>query len=313
MAGLQYVLKRLALMIPTFVLVMIIIFLLVRLLPGDPAIAIAGDKASDADLAAIREKLGLNDPLLVQFWLFFTNTLQGDLGRSIMMRTSVSDVIIDRLPTTGFLALFAVSLSLMIAGPLAFVAALNRGKWPDTVIRTVFQVGLSMPVFYIGLILLTFLAAKLRWFPVGGSGDGFWGQIHYLFLPAMTVALYTSAIIMRNLRAAIIEVLDADYVQFARAKGLPNRLILGRHVLRNALISTITLLGLSIGNLMSGTLVTETVFAVPGLGRLMLEAIFARDYPLIQGLTLTFAVLVSIVFLLTDLFQSLLDPRMRLT
>ncbi|MCH2068963.1 ABC transporter permease [Shimia sp.] len=313
MAGLQYVLKRLALMVPTFVLVMIIIFLLVRLLPGDPAIAIAGDKASDADLAAIREKLGLNDPLLVQFWLFFTNTLQGDLGRSIMMRTSVSSVILERLPTTGFLALFAVSLSLLIAGPLAFVAALNRGKWPDTVIRTVFQVGLSMPVFYIGLILLTFLAAQLRWFPVGGSGDGFFGQLYYLFLPSMTVALYTSAIIMRNLRASIIEVLDAEYVQFARAKGLPNRLILGRHVLRNALISTITLLGLSIGNLMSGTLVTETVFAVPGLGRLMLEAIFARDYPLIQGLTLTFAILVSIVFLLTDLFQSLLDPRMRLT
>jgi peptide/nickel transport system permease protein len=313
MAGLQYVLKRLALMVPTFVLVMIIIFLLVRLLPGDPAIAIAGDKASDADLAAIREKLGLNDPLLVQFWLFFTNTLQGDLGRSIMMRTSVSSVILERLPTTGFLALFAVSLSLLIAGPLAFVAALNRGKWPDTVIRTVFQVGLSLPVFYIGLILLTFLAAQLRWFPVGGSGDGFFGQLYYLFLPSMTVALYTSAIIMRNLRASIIEVLDAEYVQFARAKGLPNRLILGRHVLRNALISTITLLGLSIGNLMSGTLVTETVFAVPGLGRLMLEAIFARDYPLIQGLTLTFAILVSIVFLLTDLFQSLLDPRMRLT
>ncbi len=313
MAGLQYILKRLALMIPTFLLVMIIIFLLVRMLPGDPALAIAGDKASDADLAAIRNRLGLNEPLLVQFWLFFTNVLQGDLGRSILMRTSVMGVIIERLPTTVFLAAFAVSLSLLIAGPLAFVAALNRGRWPDTVIRTVFQVGLSMPVFYIGLILLTFLAAHLRWFPVGGHGDGFTGQLYYLFLPSMTVALYTSAIIMRNLRAAIIEVLDAEYVQFARAKGLPNRLILGRHVLRNALISTVTLLGLSIGNLMSGTLVTETVFAVPGLGRLMLEAIFARDYPLIQGLTLTFAVLVSIVFLLTDLFQSLLDPRMRLS
>ena len=137
--------------------------------------------------------------------------------------------------------------------------------------------------------------------------------MYHLFLPSVTVALYTSAIIMRNLRSAIIEVLDAEYVQFARAKGLPDRLILGRHVLRNALISTVTLLGLSIGNLMSGTLVTETVFAVPGLGRLMLEAIFARDYPLIQGLTLTFAVLVSLVFLLTDLFQSSLDPRMRLS
>lgn len=313
MDRLQYILKRLLLMIPTFILVMIIIFVLVRLLPGDPAIAIAGDRASDADLAAIRARLGLNEPMIVQFWLFLTNTLQGDLGQSILMRAPVTEVIAKRLPVTGFLTLYAVTLSLLIAGPLAFVAALNRGRWPDTVIRTVFQVGLSMPVFYIGLILLTFLAAQLRWFPVGGYGDSFVENLYHLFLPAVAVALYTSAIIMRNLRSAIIEVLDAEYVQFARAKGLPDRLILGRHVLRNAMISTVTLLGLSIGNLMSGTLVTETVFAVPGVGRLMLEAIFARDYPLIQGLTLTFAVLVSVVFLLTDLFQSTLDPRMRLT
>jgi len=313
MALLRYTLNRLLLMIPTFILVMIIIFLLVRLLPGDPAIAIAGDRASDADLAAIRERLGLNQPLLVQFWLFLTNTLRGDLGTSILMRAPVLDVIVSRLPTTVFLSVYAVLFSLTIAGPLAFVAALNRGRWPDTVIRTVFQVGLSMPVFYIGLILLTFLAAQLRWFPVGGYGKTFTGQLYHLFLPAVTVALYTSAIIMRNLRSAVIEVVDAEYVQFARAKGLPNRLILGRHVLRNALISTVTLIGLSIGNMMSGTLVTETVFAVPGVGRLMLEAIFARDYPLIQGLTLTFAVLVSLVFLLTDLCQNVLDPRIRLT
>ncbi|MCT4608413.1 MAG: ABC transporter permease [Pelagimonas sp.] len=312
MASLQYILKRLVLMIPPFFLVMIIIFLLVRLLPGDPAIAMAGDRASDADIQAIRERLGLTQPLWTQFWLFLTNTIQGDLGRSILMRTEVMDVIIQRLPITLFLALYAVALSLLIAGPLAFVAALNRGRWPDTLIRSVFQVGLSMPVFYIGLVLLTFLAAQLRLFPVGGYGDTFLERLYHLFLPSMTVALYTSAIIMRNLRSAVIDVLDAEYVQFARAKGLPNSLILGRHVLRNALISTVTLLGLSIGNLMSGTLVTETVFAVPGMGRLMLEAIFARDYPLIQGLTLTFAVLVSLVFLLTDLFQARLDPRMRL-
>ncbi|WP_194098566.1 ABC transporter permease [Marivivens aquimaris] len=313
MAAIQYILKRLLLMIPTFFLVMIIIFLLVRLLPGDPAIAIAGDRASDADLAAIRERLGLNQPLWMQFWHFVTNTLQGDLGRSILMRAPVIEVIANRLPTTLFLTIYAVLLSVLIAGPLAFVAALNRGRWPDAVIRTVFQIGLSMPVFYIGLILLTFLAAQLRWFPVGGYGETFGARLYHLFLPAVAVALYTSAIIMRNLRSAIIEVVDAEYVQFARAKGLPAHQILGRHVLRNALISTVTLLGLSIGNLMSGTLVTETVFAVPGVGRLMLEAIFARDYPLIQGLTLTFALLVSVVFLLTDLIQSLLDPRMRLT
>ncbi len=299
-------------MIPTFFLVMIIIFLLVRLLPGDPAIAMAGDRASDADIQAIRERLGLTEPMLVQFWLFLSNTVQGDLGQSILMRTDVIDVIADRLPITVFLTIFSVALSLLIAGPLAFVAALNRGRWPDAVIRTVFQIGLSMPVFYIGLVLLTFLAAQLRLFPVGGYGDTFGERLCHLFLPSITVALYTSAIIMRNLRSAVIEVLDAEYVQFARAKGLPSRLVLGRHVLRNALISTVTLLGLSIGNLMSGTLVTETVFAVPGMGRLMLEAIFARDYPLIQGLTLTFAILVSFVFLMTDLFQSRLDPRMRL-
>ena len=313
MAGVQYTLNRLVLMIPTFLLVMIIIFLLVRLLPGDPAIAIAGDKASDADIAAIREKLGLTAPLWTQFWLFLKNTLQGDLGRSILLRAPVLDVILARLPTTIFLTLYAVTLSILIAGPLAFLAAVNRGNWQDNLIRAMFQVGLSMPVFYIGLILLTFLAAQLRLFPVGGYGETFVDRLYHLFLPAVTVALYTSAILMRNLRSAIIEVLDAEYVQFARAKGLPNRLILGRHVLKNALISTVTLLGLSIGQLMSGTLVTETVFAVPGVGRSMLEAIFARDYPLIQGLTLTFAVLVSLVFLLTDLFQSWLDPRMRLT
>ncbi|AFO93313.1 ABC transporter permease (plasmid) [Phaeobacter inhibens] len=313
MATIQYILKRLALMAVTFFLVMIIIFLLVRLLPGDPAIAIAGDRASDADLAAIRERLGLNQPLVIQFWQFLSNTVQGDLGRSILMRAPVMDVIASRLPTTLFLTTYAVALSVLIAGPLAFVAALNRGRWPDAVIRTVFQVGLSMPVFYIGLLLLTFLAAQLRWFPVGGYGDSFAERLYHLFLPSVAVALYTSAIIMRNLRSAIVEVVDAEYVEFARAKGLSAWQILGRHVLRNALISTVTLLGLSIGNLMSGTLVTETVFAVPGVGRLMLEAIFARDYPLIQGLTLTFAVLVSIVFLLTDLIQSALDPRMRLT
>lgn len=312
MSSLTYIFKRLLLMIPTFFLVMVIIFLLVRMLPGDPAIAMAGDRASDADIQAIRERLGLTQPMVVQFWLFLSNTVQGDLGRSILMRSDVTTVIVDRLPITVFLTVYSVVLSLLIAGPLAFVAALNRGRWPDAVIRTVFQVGLSMPVFYIGLVLLTFLAAQLRLFPVGGYGDTFGERLYHLFLPSVTVALYTSAIIMRNLRSAIIEVLDAEYVQFARAKGLPARLILGRHVLRNALISTVTLLGLSIGNLMSGTLVTETVFAVPGMGRLMLEAIFARDYPLIQGLTLTFALLVSLVFLMTDLFQSRLDPRMRL-
>jgi peptide/nickel transport system permease protein len=247
----------------------------------------------------------------VQFAFFVKNVFTGNLGNSILLKAPVTEVILERLPTSGFLALYAVIFSLAIAGPLAFVAALNRNGWIDVGIRSLFQIGLSTPVFYIGLLLLTFLAAQLRWFPVGGYGTNFFEHMYHLALPALTVALYTSAIIMRNLRSAVIEVVDAEYVQFARAKGLPEHVILGRHVLRNALISTVTLLGLSIGNLMSGTLVTETVFAVPGVGRLMLDAIFARDYPLIQGLTLTFAILVSMIFLLTDMVQAMLDPRLR--
>lgn len=313
MTGLRNILSRLLLLIPTFFLVMIIIFVLVRLLPGDPAIAMVGDRASDAELDAIRERLGLNEPWITQFWVYLRTTLSGDLGQSIMLKTSVIEAIGNRLPVTVFLTVNAVILSILLAVPLAFAAALNRGRWPDTLIRSGFQVGLSMPVFYIGLLLLTFLAAGLRWFPVGGYGETFLDKMHHLFLPGMTIALYTSAILMRNLRSSVIEVLEAEYVQFARAKGLPTRVILGRHVMRNAMVSTITLLGLSIGNLMSGTLVTETVFAVPGVGRLMLDAIFARDYPLIQGLTLTFAVIVSLVFLLTDISKGLMDPRMRLS
>ncbi|KSV80371.1 ABC transporter permease [Sinorhizobium sp. Sb3] len=311
MPSLSYLVARLLQIIPTFLLVMIFIFLLVRLLPGDPAIAMAEAKATDAQLEQIRHNLGLDQPLPVQFLVFVKNTLTGDLGRSIMLKAPVMEIILSRLPTTIFLAVYSVVLAIFFAGPLAFLAAARVNTSVDVAIRSVFQVGLSMPVFYIGLLLLTVLAAQLRWFPVGGYGKTFLANLYHLILPALSVALYTSAIILRNLRASLIEVLDADYVQFARAKGLSPRIIMTRHVLRNALVSTVTLLGLSIGNLMSGTLVTETVFAIPGVGRLMLEAIFARDYPLIQGLTLTFAVLVSVVFLLTDVVQSWLDPRLR--
>lgn len=311
MSSISYFFSRLLQIIPTFLIVMVIIFLLVRALPGDPAIAMADAKATSAQLDQIRERLGLDQPIWVQFAFFVKNVFTGNLGNSILLKAPVTEVILERLPTSGFLALYAVVFSLAIAGPLAFVAALNRNGWIDVGIRSLFQIGLSTPVFYIGLLLLTFLAAQLRWFPVGGYGTNFFEHMYHLALPALTVALYTSAIIMRNLRSAVIEVVDAEYVQFARAKGLPEHVILGRHVLRNALISTVTLLGLSIGNLMSGTLVTETVFAVPGVGRLMLDAIFARDYPLIQGLTLTFAILVSMIFLLTDMVQAMLDPRLR--
>lgn len=307
----SYLLARILHAIPTLAIVMVLVFVLVRLLPGDPAVAMADAKATDAQLEELRKAMGLDQPLAVQFLVFVRNTLAGDLGTSILLKAPVLSVILERLSATLFLSGYAIVLSIAISVPLALYAALRQGETQDVVIRGLFQVGLSTPVFYIGLLLLTLLAAHLRLFPVGGYGETLLERLHHLLLPALTIALYTSAILFRNLRASLIEALDAEHVQFARAKGLSRSAVLRRHVLRNALVSTVTLLGLSIGNLMSGTVITETVFAVPGVGRLMMEGVFARDYPLIQGLTLTFAVLVMAVFLITDLVQASLDPRLK--
>ncbi len=304
-----YILRRVLQLLPTFAFILVVIFIIVRLLPGDPASAIIGDRATDADVARINAELGLDKPIPVQFGIFVGHVFRGELGDSIRLHVSVFDLILQRLPVTLFLTGLAGLIAVLTAVPLAFLAALWRGGATDAGIRGIFQVGLSMPVFYIGLILLTFFGAQLHWFPVGGYGEGFADHIYHLFLPALTLALSLSAILMRNLRAAVIEVLGAEYVDFARAKGLSARLVLARHVLRNALISTVTLFGLQTGTLFGGAVITETVFAIPGVGRLMIESIYGRDYPVIQGLTLALALLVSLIFLATDLLQAALDPR----
>ena len=306
---LGFILRRVLQTIPTIAFILVVTFLIVRLLPGDPASAMLGDRAIDADVARINAKLGLDKPIPIQFLYFAHAVLTGDLGNSIGLKLPVLDLIAQRLPVTLMLTAMAAIIALLMAVPLAFAAALNRHRTPDAIIRGTFQVGLSMPVFYVGLVLLTVFAAKLRWFPVGGYGNSFIDDLYHLFLPAMTLALSLAAVLMRNLRAAIIGVVGADYVDFARAKGLRLRIIMVRHVLRNALVSTVTLFGLSIGALLSGAVITETVFAIPGAGRLMIESIYGRDYPVIQGLTMVLAVLVSLTFLLTDIIQAALDPR----
>jgi peptide/nickel transport system permease protein len=280
-----FILRRALQLIPTFAFILVVVFALVRLLPGDPASAILGDRALDKDVARINTELGLDQPIPVQFALFVRNLAEGDLGTSIHLKVPVLDLVLQKLPVTLLLTGLAGLIALVLALPLAFVAALQRDRAADTAIRGVFQVGLSMPIFYIGIILLTVFGAKLRWFPVGGYGDGFLDHLHHLFLPAVTLALSLSAVLMRNLRASIIGVVGAEYVDFARAKGLSARLVMVRHVLRNALISTVTLFGLSIGTLLGGAVITETVFAVPGAGRLMIDSIYGRDYPVVQGLT----------------------------
>ncbi|WP_158747129.1 ABC transporter permease [Acidisphaera sp. L21] len=302
--------RRLGQIVATVVLVALLIFGLMRLLPGDPALMLLGDRATDASIAQMHHDLGLDRSVAVQFWEFLVHTVTLQLGDSITMRVPVISLVRDGLPITLLLTGMAAFLALLIAVPLAFVSALRPGSWMDAAIRTVAQISLSMPVFYIGLVLLIVLAAGLHWFPVGGIGNGFFQDLYYLFLPALTLALSLSAVLLRNLRQSLLEVLNAEYVNFATAKGLPRRMILTRHVLRNAWVSTVTLLGLNIGSLVGGAVITETVFAIPGLGRLTIDSIFARDYPVVQGLTMVLAIMVSVVFLLVDTVQVLLDPRM---
>jgi peptide/nickel transport system permease protein len=307
--SLRYVVLRLLQIVPTFFLIMVVVFVLVRLLPGDPTSTLIGDRATDEAVERINAQLGLDRPILVQFGIFLERFFEGELGDSIVNKTSVLGLILHRLPVTLFLTAFAALLAVLLAVPLAFIAALRHGSGVDNTIRTAFQVGLSTPVFYLGILLLTLFGAHLHWFPIGGYGETLGDKLYHLFLPALTLALSLSAVLMRNLRNSIVEVLEADYVDFARSKGLKPKIVLGKHVLRNAVIPTVTLLGLNIGTLLGGAVITETVFAVPGAGRLMIDSIYGRDYPVIQGLTLALAIFVSLVFLVTDLVQAALDPR----
>ena len=300
---------RLLQIVPTFIMIGVAAFFLARALPGNAVSAMLGDRASDATLDRLTHQLGLDRSMGVQLWTYMLAVLHGDFGTSFAFRVPVLRLIAERLPVTLLLTGMSIVISLVLALPLAFVAAIKVNRWPDILIRAVFQVGLSSPIFYVGLVLLTIFAGWLHWFPVGGYGDTWNERLYHLFLPALALALSLAAVIMRSLRAAILQVLQAEFVDFAIAKGISPRLVMRRHVLRNALIATVTLIGLNIGTLLGGAVITESVFAVPGVGRLMVDSIFARDYPMIQGLTLVLAVLVSLAFLLTDLLQMWLDPR----
>ena len=302
--------RRLLQIVPTLCLITVAVFLLLRLLPGDPVSAMLGNRGTPEAIARLRAQMGLDGGVAWQFWSFARRLLlHGDLGESIVRRVAVTQLVAERMPVTLYLTAFAALMSVVLAVPLAFVAAVWRDRFPDLLIRGVFQIGLSAPVFYIGLLMLGFLAARAHLFPVGGMGVGVVDTIWHLFLPALTLALSLSAILMRNLRSAIIGVLRAEYVDFARAKGLSPRLIMGRHVLKNALLSTVPLFGLNIGTLLGGAVITEYVFAVPGVGQLMVDSIYGRDYPVVQGLTLVLAVFVCLTFLATDLVETWLDPR----
>jgi len=307
-----YIVNRLIQMIPTLIVLAVLVFLMIRAIPGDPAVTLLGVQATPDKVAEMRNHLGLNDPLPVQFWIFVKQIFHGDLGRSIVVQEPVSTLVRQRLPLTLGLVAYSMTIAVVLTVPLALLSAVKRGTWVDQIIRGFTVLGISTPSFWVGILLLILLGVKIQLFPVGGIGKGFIENLKYLFLPALTMAMGVSAVLIRNLRDSILAALASDHVTVARAKGLRSQVVIVRHVLRNALISTVTLFGLYLGWLVGGSVIIESVFALPGMGTMMISAILGRDYQVVQGFTLVYAVLVLVIYLLTDLAYSFVDPRITL-
>jgi peptide/nickel transport system permease protein len=309
MGRVAYIRNRLALMVFVLFGVTIVIFGMVRVLPGDPAFLILGDRATEESAAALRVQLGLTKPLLEQYWDFMSGIPQGKFGMSLLYRQPVGDLVLRRVPVSIYLAMYAMVLAAIITMTFGITAALKKGRFADHAIRVVFLLFLTTPSFWLGILLILLFSLRLHLFPVAGYGETFVDHARYLFLPALTLALGLSAVLIRNLRGQIILVQRSDYVRTARAKGLFEGQVLQRHVLRNALMPVITIFGLQFGYLVGGTVVVETVFAIPGMGQLLIQSITARDYPVVQAITLISAFLVIIVNLAVDISYSFLDPR----
>jgi peptide/nickel transport system permease protein len=310
---LKFIPVRLLQSIPVAFGVTIIVFFMVHLLPGNPAVAILGQTATPARVAALSEKLGLNDPLWQQYLLFLKHVVTGDLGNSLTYGRPVKDMVLQAVPVTLTLLFYALLISLIISVPLAGLAASGPGRLRDFGVRVFTLLGQGMPQFWVGIMLILLLAVKVRAFPVGGYGDTPLEHIYYLFLPALTLALTMTPTTIRSLRASTINVLGSDYVGTARSKGAAGIFLFRRHVMRNAAIPTVSIIGVNLGYLVGGSLVIEKVFAVPGIGSLMLNSIFTRDFPTIQAVALFVALFVVVVGIVTDVVYTAIDPRVDLS
>jgi peptide/nickel transport system permease protein len=305
----SFVGRRLLQLVPVAVGVTIVVFFMIHLIPGDPALTILGIHATPKSIALLRSEWGLNRPLIGQYWLFLERLAHGNLGQSLIYGVPARTLIIQRLPATLFLIIYAAIIAVLISVPLSMLAATKKDGIRDQVVRAVPLVGLGMPAFLIGYLLIIIFAINLHWFPVSGYGTDFQSHLYYMFLPALTVAIALAPVVIRSLRAGMLSVLGADYITTARSKGVPSRRLFIRHVLRNAVIPAITVLGINIGFLIGGTVIIENVFDINGIGQLMINAIFQRDFPVVQGVTLVFAILVVLVNLLADVAYAVLDPR----
>jgi peptide/nickel transport system permease protein len=311
----RFLLNRLAGAAIVLVIVAVLVFLLTRLASGDPMALMLGDQATVEDVAKARTQYGLDKPLPTQFVLWVGELLHGNLGQSIFLQRPVAQALMERAEPTLFLAFFAVAIAAAIGVPCGMAAAIWRGSHADQWLSGVAMLGASIPSFWMGLILIQFFAVYLGWFPASGYGDpgmGLGARLYHLILPASVLGLLNSALIIRFTRASMLDILGEDFVRTARAKGLPERVVMFKHVLRNALVPIITVLGLTIALMIGGTVVTETVFNLPGVGNLVVRAVLRRDYPVIQGTLLVIAGIYVLINLLIDLLYTLVDPRIRL-
>jgi peptide/nickel transport system permease protein len=309
-----YILRRLAATVPVMAIVAVLVFLMLRLTPADPAAIIAGDFANDQQIAEIRRKLGLDEPILTQFFIWIGRMLQGDFGESFFYKKQVADLIVERLEPTLSLSLLTIALTVLIAVPLGTLAAYKHGTWIDRFVMGFSVLGFSVPVFVVGYILIYVFAVQFDWFPVQGYryiADDPAGWLHRLILPAMTLSIVFIALIARMTRTSVLEVMNEDYVRTARAKGQTELKVLVRHALANAAVPILTVIGLTFATLIGGVVVTESVYTLPGLGLLTVDAVLARDYPTIQAVILLFSLAYVLVNLLVDLAYTVFDPRIR--
>ncbi len=308
-----YVLRRLVSLIPVLLGISLIVFFLVRLIPGDPAATLLGTHATPTAVRELRATLGLDKPLWTQYLTFLGHLFQGNLGFSYFYDSPVSGLIATSLPVTLWLLVAGVVFTLVTAVPLAVLAAARRGGIADNIIRAVPVAGLGLPAFWVGIMLILIFGLKLHWLPVAGFGTNVPQHLRSMVLPGITIALTLAPILIRSLRASMIEVLGSDFIVTAQAKGIGTGRVVFGHALRNAAVSSITVLGVNIAYLTGSTLVVERVYSLPGIGQQMINSILSRDFPTVQGITLVFAILVVVVNLLTDVTHAALDPRVKLT
>ncbi len=310
----RYFLKTIIAVIPTLFGVVTVVFFLIHLTPGDPALAILGPHATAEAVQDLRKSLGLDQPLYIQYFAFLLRLIQGDLGRSLVTQQPVLWETLGPFPYTVHLAVAGVLMSILLGVPVGVISAVRRNSFLDYFMRAASISGISIPVFFLAILLLWIFSFQLRWFPIIGVGDtSSWRSLLYhLVLPSSALGVSMAVLIMRLTRSCMLEVLNQDYVRTARAKGLSEKAVIIVHALKNALLPIVTVIGLYMGQLLGGAILTETVFARQGVGKLLMDAIFARDYPQVQGTVLIFAVAVILVNVLVDVLYRLIDPRIRL-